>query len=156
MSERKIMQPGKKRVKPAATRLKELAPEDQRAVLEIIRDHTYQEAEPLVEAATGFACSTDVLCRFRKWHEAKEAMEIGQERLRQIAEFSDARMSDVPSGKAREFGSVFYELVSLGRDDVKGFVNVGRLEVQGERERLRRDKLNLEERKFQESLRTKL
>jgi hypothetical protein len=143
-------------VKPAATRLKELPAEVRLQVMQILKDHSYKAAEPLVESLVGFFCSTDVLCRFRKWHEAMEAMELGQDRVRQITEFLLEKMPDVPTEKVNELAGTFYALMSLGQSDAKMFVNVSRAEAQVERERIRQKRLDLEERRFQESLRKKL
>jgi hypothetical protein len=156
MSNRKTRQPAVGDPKPAATRLKELSVELQVKVLELVTNHSYKDAEPLVKSLVGFACSTDVLFRFRKWHEAREAMKLGNERCRQIKEFLQKEMPEATPEKVRELGVMFCTLAALGNGDGKEFVNVSRMQVQSEREQIRARKLNLEERKFQESLRTKL
>src|SRR5262249_17512244 len=53
-------------------------------------------------------------------------------------------------------GVMFRTLVSLGDGDGKEFVNVSKMQVQSEREQIRAQKVDLEERKFKESLRSKL
>src|SRR5580765_6305048 len=117
MSDRKIRQPAAGDPKPASTRLKEVSVELQAKVLELVTNHSYKDAEPLVEALVGFVCSTDVLFRFRKWHEAKEAMKLGDERSRQIMEFLQKEMPDASPEKLRELGVMFCTLVSLGNGD---------------------------------------
>jgi len=62
MNKRKIKQPGRARIKPAFTQLKELSLEKRLVALEIVASHTYQDAQPLVQELVGpihpppFAC----------------------------------------------------------------------------------------------------
>jgi hypothetical protein len=156
MGNRKIHQVGEGKVKPAMSRLKELPETVQTQVLGILEGRTYQDAEPLVQSLVGFFCSSNILCRFRKWREAREAMKLGDERCRQIKEFLQKEMPEASPEKLRELGVMFCTLASLGNGDAKEFVNVSRMQVQSEREQIRARKLNLEERKFQEALRLKL
>jgi hypothetical protein len=156
MGNQRIHQVGAGKAKPAMTRLKELPETVQTQVLGILEGRTYKAAEPMVINLVGFFCSSNILCRFRKWHEAKEAMKLGDERCQQIKEFLQKEMPEASPEKVRELGVMFCTLVSLGNGDGKEFVNVSRMQVQSEREQIRARKLDLEERKFQESLRTKL
>jgi hypothetical protein len=64
-------------------------------------------------------------------------------------------MPEASPEKLREAGVMFQTLATLGNNDREGFVNVCRMQVQCEREQIRARKANLEERRFQESLRTK-
>jgi hypothetical protein len=155
MSERKINQVEDGTAKPAMTRLKELPEAIHTQVMAILEVHTYKQSEPLVEELVGFYCSSNILCRFRKWHEATEGMSLGDDRLRQINDFLQKEMPEASPEKLREAGVMFQTLATLGNNDGEGFVNVCRMQVQCEREQIRARKANLEERRFQESLRTK-
>jgi hypothetical protein len=156
MNDRKIRQPAAGDSKPPATRLKELSVELQAKVMDLLTNNSYQNAEPLVTSLVGFACSTDVLFRFRKWHEAKQEMKLGDERFEQIKEFLQKEMPKASPEKLRELGVMFRTLTALGNGDGQEFVNVSRMQLQSEREKIRARKLDLEERKFQEALRKKL
>jgi hypothetical protein len=156
MSDRKIYQVREGKTKPAMSRLKGLPETVQTQVLGILEACTYKDAEPMVETLVGFFCSSNILCRFRQWHEAREAMSLGDERGRQIKEFLQKEMPDASPEKLRELGVMFCTLVSLGNGDAKEFVTVSHMQVQSEREQIRARKLDLEERKFQEALRLKL
>jgi hypothetical protein len=156
MSDRKIRQPAAGDPKPPATRLKELSVELQAKVMDLLANNSYQDAESPVTGLVGFACSKDVLFRFRKWHEAREEMKLGDERCRLIKEFLQKEMPGASPEKLRELGVMFRTLVALGNGDGKEFVNVSRMQIQSEREQVRAKKLDLEERKFLESYRQKL
>jgi hypothetical protein len=156
MTERKVKEVASNRDQPAMIRLKKMPPAIHTQVLRILDEHTYKDAEPLVQALVGFSCTTNVLCRFRKWKQAMEAMDLGQDRIRQIAAYLKEQMPDVAPDKIWELGTAFYGMTLLANDDAKGFVRVGKMSAQNERGLLRTKKFHLEERKFQESLRTKL
>jgi hypothetical protein len=156
MNDRKLRQPAAGDPKPPATRLKELPVELQAKVMDLLAKNSYQDAEPLVTSLVGFACSTDVLFRFRKWHEAKQEINLGEERYQQIKEFLQKEMPKASPEKLRELGVMFRTLTALGNGDGKEFVNVSRMQLQSEREHIRARKLDLEERKFQEAYRQKL
>lgn len=156
MTERKVKEVASNREQPAMIRLKKMSPAIHAQVLRILDEHTYKDAEPLVQALVGFSCTTNVLCRFRKWKQAMEAMDLGQERIRQIAAYLKEQMPDVGPDKIWELGTAFYGMSFLANDDAKGFVRVGKMSAQNERGLLRAKKFQLEERKFQEALRQKL
>ncbi len=155
MSNQKIRQPRDGSPKPPATLLKELPLEQRAKIMEILATHTYKDAEPLVQNLVGFHCSSDVLCRFRKWQETLQDMELSHDRIRQIAEFQDGPLHDLPPEKLRELSATFYAMTFLARDDIKGFARASQIALQNERERLRDHRLQLDQQKFEESQRNK-
>src|SRR6185437_2768595 len=154
--DRKVKQPAEGEDKPAATRLNELPAAIRAQVIEILDGNTYKAAEPLVSGLVGFQCSSDVLYRFRKWMKASKRMEMGRERLSQIASFLKEQMPEASTEEMREMSGIYYTLISLGDGDARTFVDVSRAESQAERERIRQKRLDLDERMFKESLRGKL
>ncbi len=153
MSQRKLNQPGTGQPKAPLTKLKELPPAERAKVMEILRSHTYRDAEPLVGELVGFACSMDVLCRFFSWQGAQEDMEISQGMLSQVAAFTREQLEGWPKEKIREEAASFFTLQTLAKRDVKGFASMARFYLQAERARIKEKKLELEQQKFEESQR---
>jgi len=155
MSKRKIIQPPANHPKPPATLLKELPPGQRAKIMEILDTHTYKDAEPLVQNLVGFHCTTDVLCRFRKWQETLQEMDLAHDRLRQIAEFQKGPLRNLPPDELRDLGAALYTLTCLARDDSKGFTRASQVAMQNERERIRAKRLALDELKFEDIHRRK-
>ena len=125
-------------------------------MMEILRSHTYRDAEPLVAQAVGFACSVDVLCRFFSWQGAQEDLEISDDLLQQVGSFIREHFAAWPEEKIREAAASFFTFHTMNKRDVEGFASMARLRVQAERCRIRERKLELEQLKFEESMRRKV
>src|SRR6185437_10324080 len=149
MPQRKMKQTGTGQPKAPLTKLKELQPAERAKIMEILRTHTYCDAEPLVKKQVGFACSTDVLCRFFSWQGAREDLEISKGTLRQVTTFLREELPGWPEEKVNEAAASFFTLHTLATRDIKGFASMARFYVQAERCRIREKKLALEELKFE-------
>jgi hypothetical protein len=156
MSPSKLRQPVAGQPKPPLTKLKELPSAERGKIMEMLRSHTYRDAEPMVSEAVGFTCTIDVLCRFFSWQGAQEDMVISSDMLRQVMSFTRAHHADWPEEKVREAAASFFTLHTMAKRDVKGFASMARLHLQTERCRIKERKLELEKLKFEESLRRKL
>jgi hypothetical protein len=155
MSESKIRQPRAGQPKPPLTQLKELPPAQRGKIMEILRSHSYRDAEPMVSRAVGFRCSIYALCRFSSWQRAQEDMEISDDMLRQVVSFTRKRHADWPEEKIRAAAASFFTLRSMAKRNEKVFTSIARLHLQAERCRIKERKLELEKLKFEESLRCK-
>src|SRR5689334_8614665 len=91
---RKIKQPAPGQPKPPLTRLKELPVAERTRVNEILRAHTYEQAQPLIQQLLGCGCSRSVLNRFFQWQQIEEAMEISEDTLTQAVAFLQASYPD--------------------------------------------------------------
>jgi len=156
MSQRKLNQPSAPRIKPPLTKLKELPSGDRSKIMEILRSRSYRDAEPIVAEIVGFACSIDVLCRFFSWQSAQEDLELSNGLLRQMMSFAREHYSGWSEEKIRETVAGFFTMQTMARRDVNGFASMARIDLQSERCRLKKQKLELEKKKFEESSRLKL
>jgi hypothetical protein len=156
MNRRKLKQTGRSRVKPAFTRLKELTPEKRLAVMEIVESHTYKEALPLVEELVGFACSINVLCKFRSWQATEQELARNTDLLEQIERYLRRRDGDWSVERIQDAAMSFLMLQALSKGDVKGFATITRLPARLEQVRLKVQRLDLDREKFAESQRSKV
>jgi hypothetical protein len=156
MSQRKLNQPAAGRPRPPLTKLKELSPLDRSKVMEILRHHSYRDAEPLVAEVAGFPCSVDVLCRFFSWQNAQEDLELSNDMLRQMVSFARENLSGWPEEKIRATAAAFFTLRAMAKRDDKTFANMARMYLQSERCRITEQKLELDKMRLEQSSRRKL
>jgi hypothetical protein len=144
MIERKLKQPATGQPKPSLTRHKELPPEERAKVMEILRGHTYEQAQPLVKEATGTHCLKGVLWRFFTWQAKEDARKASEDMAAQVDRFIRERHSDWPEEKLREAARTFFILESMKNYDPMSFVNVERARIQGENAQLQERRLDFE------------
>ena len=151
MKQRKLNQPATGQPKAPLTKLKEFPPAERAKIMEILRTHTYHDAEPLVGKLAGFDCSTDVLCRFYSWQGTRQDLELSKGTLRQVATFLREEFPGWTEGKVNEAAASFFTFHAVAAQDVKGFASMARFYLQAERCRIREKKLALEELKFEDA-----
>ena len=148
MNKRKIKQPGRARVKPAFTRLKELPVEKRLATLEIVESQTYKDAQPLVQQLVGFACSINVLCKFRAWQTTEQDLARDADLVEQIEKFLRTRKGDWSVERIQEAAISFLMMQALSKGDIKGFTAITRLPARLDQVRLKAERLELDRQKF--------
>jgi len=156
MNKRKIKQPGRARVKPAFTRLKELPVEKRLATLEIVESQTYKDAQPLVQQLVGFACSINVLCKFRAWQTTEQDLARDADLVEQIEKFLRTRKGDWSVERIQEAAISFLMMQALSKGDIKGFTAITRLPALLDQVRLKAERLELDREKFAESQQSKI
>jgi hypothetical protein len=172
--QRKLKQAPSGQTKQPLTLLKELPQIERARIMAILRDHTYEQAQPLVEPILGCPCSVDTLGRFFRWQGTQERLEASDETLGHVAEFIQERYPNWTEEKMRELASTFFTMQAMARGDTRAFASAARLALNSARnqlqerrlefdkkkldckQKLNAKRLDLDERKFEQSLQRKL
>src|ERR1044072_4069303 len=106
--QRKLKQAPDGQTKQPLTLLKELPQIDRVRIMAILRDHTYEQAQPLVEPILGCPCSVDTQGRYPNGTEEK----------------------------MRELASAFFTMQAMARGDTRAFACAARLALHSARNQL--------------------
>jgi hypothetical protein len=155
MSDRKLNQTGIGQEKPPLLKLKESSPDQRARVMEILRGHTYRDAERLVEEMVGFACSTAALFQFFHWQAVQEAKTATRDKLQEVATFLDQH-KEWPEEKIMATAVVYFVMEAVKSADVKGFGLAARLAAQERCRRMRQEKMEFEKLKYEQVTRKRL
>jgi hypothetical protein len=131
--------------KPALTRLKELPAEDRAKLMLVLRENTYDKAEPVFENTVGFHCSRQVLSKFFAWQGSQEELENSNDLIAQYEEFCRKQNPDWKPERVRDNAIAFFMMQTTGNKDREGFVEIASLDL---KERQARTKASFEERKI--------
>lgn len=127
------------------TQLKELPEEERARLMEVLRQNTYDKAEPLFENLVGFHCSRQVLSKFFAWQSSQEELENSNDLVAQYEEFCRKQNPDWSPERVRDNAIAFFLMQTAGSKDRKGFVQIANLDL---KERTARTKATFEERKI--------
>ena len=147
--ERKLKQAPVGRPTAPLTRLKGLSPEVQAGVMWILRDHTYEQAPPFVEALVGFAVSEDTLERFYAWQSTRRVMGCAEETMSEVIEFIKEHYTDWTEEKMREAASAFFMAKTIQKQDARSFACVAQLGLKSNRDKIEARKLEFEKVKLE-------
>jgi len=148
MLEHKLRQPAPGQPKPALTRLKELGAEERAAVMQILRENTYQHAQKIISARLGFECRKGTLFRFFSWQAKQDAIRQSEDMLAQAERFMQQQRPDWTEEQMRELAATFFIMHALENRDSGQFVKVARLGILEKHHHLESRKLDLHLEKY--------
>jgi len=131
--------------RPPLSRLKRLPEEERAKLMQLLRDNTYEKAEPLFENLLGFHCSRNVLSKFFAWQGTQEELDQTNDWIAQYEEFCRKQNPDWSPERVRDNAIAFFMMQTAGQKDRKGFVQIASLDL---KERTARTKAGFEERKL--------